>query len=120
MAASVRNEYAAHILTRYHHKLQKRMNLPTIRHPPLRSGDRPLKIGILGAGAAGLYAALMLQWLIDNVADCDITYEILEASADQKHTGGRLHTRYFTDDPTSAPDDYYVSPFLYEAIVHER
>lgn len=118
MATSVRNEYAAHILTRYHRKLQKRMALPTIRRPPLRSGDRPLNIGILGAGAAGLYAALMLQWLIDHVSDSGITYEILEASADERHTGGRLNTRYFTDDPTSAPDDYYVGPFLYKSIAH--
>ena len=43
------------------------------------------KVGILGAGAAGLYAAMILQSM-------GIDYEILEA---QNVPGGRLHTHYF-------------------------
>ncbi|KIJ28053.1 hypothetical protein M422DRAFT_83647, partial [Sphaerobolus stellatus SS14] len=43
-------------------------------------------VGILGAGAGGLYTAMMLESL-------NITYEILEAS---ERTGGRLFTHKFT------------------------
>jgi hypothetical protein len=66
----------------------------------------PLKVGIIGAGAAGLYSALLLQTL-------GIDYEILEADG---RAGGRLYTHYF-DLPAwkkSTPEDaayynYYVS-----------
>ncbi|PVF94248.1 FAD/NAD(P)-binding domain-containing protein [Serendipita vermifera] len=62
------------------------------------------KIGIIGAGAAGLYAAMILQ-------DLGIDYEILEAS---NRTGGRIFTHRFNgkagkeapiDDP--ARYDYF-------------
>lgn len=66
----------------------------------------PLKVGILGAGASGLYSALLLHSL-------GIDYEILEADC---RVGGRIYTHYF--DPKawqqSTPEDpayynYYVS-----------
>ena len=59
------------------------------------------EVGIIGAGAAGLYAAMMLQ-------DLGITYEILEAS---KRSGGRLYTHRFTPKVADSPEDhdYYVS-----------
>ncbi|CAA7261987.1 unnamed protein product [Cyclocybe aegerita] len=47
--------------------------------------DRKLKVGIIGAGVGGLYAALMLQSL-------DIPFEILERS---DRVGGRLWTKKF-------------------------
>jgi hypothetical protein len=52
-------------------------------------------VGIIGAGAAGLYTAMILQSL-------GIEYEILEADS---KVGGRLFTHQFS----SAPNDYYVS-----------
>ncbi|KAF4575443.1 hypothetical protein EYR40_004817 [Pleurotus pulmonarius] len=47
-----------------------------------------LKVGILGAGVGGLYAALILDSL-------NIKYEIIEAS---ERTGGRLYTHRFKED----------------------
>lgn len=58
------------------------------------------KVGILGAGVGGLYAALILDSL-------DIKYEIIEAS---ERTGGRLYTHRFKKPDGSDGDkyDYYV------------
>lgn len=50
-------------------------------------------VGIIGAGMAGLYTAMILKTL-------DISYEILEAS---DRIGGRVYTHRFSDDP----GDYY-------------
>ncbi|KAG9218552.1 hypothetical protein PLEOSDRAFT_1064574 [Pleurotus ostreatus PC15] len=57
------------------------------------------KVGILGAGVGGLYAALILDSL-------DIKYEIIEAS---ERTGGRLYTHRFKRPDGSDGDkyDYY-------------
>lgn len=59
------------------------------------SGDI-VPVGILGAGASGLYTALILDSL-------GIQYEILEASG---RTGGRLFTYKFQ---TGGRYDYFVS-----------
>lgn len=68
--------------------------------------DVPLKVGIIGAGAAGLYAAILLDSL-------GIDYDIHEAS---DRIGGRIFTHRFDQDAweKSTPDepdyyDYYVS-----------
>jgi NADPH-dependent 2,4-dienoyl-CoA reductase/sulfur reductase-like enzyme len=65
----------------------------------------PLKVGILGAGAAGLYAAIMLDSL-------GIDYDILEAS---DRAGGRIFTYRFNETAWAASTpadpayyDYYV------------
>jgi monoamine oxidase len=54
-----------------------------------------LKIGIIGGGVAGLYAAYILKFL-------GIDYEILEANPDR--LGGRVFTHHFTNDNKY---DYY-------------
>lgn len=62
----------------------------------------PLKVGIVGAGAAGLYAAILLDSL-------GIDYDIYEAS---DRIGGRIYTYRFSEseDPKDpAYYDYYVS-----------
>ena len=61
-----------------------------------RVGSRKPKIGIIGAGISGLYAAMILQ-------DLGVEYEILEAQP--SHIGGRLLTHHFG----GSPNDYYVS-----------
>ena len=53
------------------------------------------KVGIIGAGIGGLYAAYLLQKL-------GIDYEILEAGS---RLGGRLYTHRMGD----RPNDYYVT-----------
>ena len=61
----------------------------------------PLKVGIIGAGAAGLYSAILLDSL-------GIDYEILEANT---RIGGRIYTHRFDEEKwlASAPGepDYY-------------
>ena len=66
----------------------------------------PLKVGIIGAGATGLYAAMILESL-------NIDYEILEGS---DRIGGRMFTYRFDEAAWNAskpgePDyyNYYVS-----------
>lgn len=62
----------------------------------------PLKVGVVGAGAAGLYAAILLDSL-------GIDYDIYEAS---DRIGGRIYTYRFSEseDPEDpAYYDYYVS-----------
>lgn len=56
------------------------------------------KIGIIGAGMAGLYAALILDSLGFS------NYEILEANPDR--VGGRVFTRYFDGPPALSKWNY--------------
>ena len=70
------------------------------------SSEIPLKVGIIGAGAAGLYAALLLDSL-------GIDYDIIEAS---DRVGWKIFTHLVnaTAWANSTPDDpdyydYYVS-----------
>jgi cation diffusion facilitator CzcD-associated flavoprotein CzcO len=69
----------------------------------------PLSVGIIGAGAAGLYAAMILESL-------GIDYEILESS---QRIGGRIFTHRFDEEAWNKsmpgePDyyNYYVSVCL--------
>jgi hypothetical protein len=61
--------------------------------PPLPLG----KIGIIGAGAAGLYLAMMCDFL-------GIEYEILESS---KRVGGRVYTHKFPNSNPLITHNYY-------------
>lgn len=76
-----------------------------------RNSTAPLKVGIIGAGAAGLYSAILLQSL-------GIDYEILELT---ERIGGRIYTYRFDEtawnnSKPGEPDyyNYYVStsPYL--------
>ncbi|KZV82601.1 hypothetical protein EXIGLDRAFT_339296 [Exidia glandulosa HHB12029] len=60
----------------------------------------PVKVGIIGAGAAGLYAAMIL----DTLRDEGFEYEILEA--DPERVGGRMYTHHF-EKGAAGPNDYY-------------
>jgi len=63
-------------------------------------GDGPtstplqVKVGIVGAGAAGLFTALTLDYLNTAQKSVVFTYEILEA--DPVRSGGRLFTYHFS------------------------
>lgn len=70
---------------------------------PEKAGE--LRVAIVGAGVAGLFTALLLDWVCENVKDLKIDYDILEAS-DKTRFGGRLFTHYF-DDPPKRVHDYY-------------
>jgi hypothetical protein len=75
------------------------------KHAPM--GDQPkFKIGIIGAGAAGLFTALIFDWLHDQSIKSrepvGFNYEILEAS---ERLGGRLYTHNFSEK--TGTHEYY-------------
>lgn len=93
-------------------------NLGTAMHEAmLRNsvGDIPsknghFKVGIIGAGAAGLFTALALDWINDTIESYEhgkgklkVEYEILEAGSKER-SGGRLYTHRFSGDGLH---DYY-------------
>ncbi|OCL14974.1 hypothetical protein AOQ84DRAFT_163539 [Glonium stellatum] len=63
-----------------------------------------MKIGIIGAGVAGMFTAMILDQIKERIPGLKdvISYDILEA-AGEKRLGGRLYTHEFTDKP----HDYY-------------
>jgi monoamine oxidase len=103
---SIRDQYALEVIKRHHKKLtlptgRWKGGLPRARKPVLRGpDDGPINVGIIGAGAAGLYAALM----IDSLGDPSLTYEILDADPmKDRKGGGRLFTYHFSD----SRNDYF-------------
>lgn len=73
--------------------------------PPPELKDLP--VGILGAGCAGLYTAMILDTL-------DIKYEILEGSG--RH-GGRVLTHEFTSELRGQPYQYFVSNYTLDSFL---
>lgn len=73
---------------------------------PEKHGE--FKVGIVGAGVAGLFTALALDWINDTIeknvgpGQLNITYDILEAASEDRF-GGRLYTHHFSD----GVHDYY-------------
>ncbi len=96
---SIRDAYANKLLARKLTGVH-----PVLRRPPVRDVPSPITVGILGAGAAGLYAGM----IIDSFGqDSGIKYEILEiADGITRTVGGRLFTYKF---PDGMENDYYVS-----------
>lgn len=56
-------------------------------------------VAIVGAGAAGLFTAMILDYLNENVAGFNASYDIYEASQDSSRLGGRLFTYNFGEYP---------------------
>lgn len=114
--AGLRIAYAQHLLNKHLRKLRAKLNenvdysepLPheSLSHSaPSHGSGNPLsqvteyngRIAIVGAGATGLYLAMMLKYLnINNV-------DIYEAS---DRIGGRCYTYSFPDDK-DCPHNYY-------------
>jgi len=107
---SFHDRYAQAVIDGHHQKLIRpggpwEGELPSPRPPSDQPKAGPVNVGIIGAGAAGLYAAL----IIDSFKDSRITYDILEANPMKtRKGGGRLFTHYFTP-LDRAPYDYFVS-----------
>jgi hypothetical protein len=109
---SVRAQYAQNVILEHQVRLAKsKAGLPPLRPPRRERNGEPIRIGILGAGIAGLYAALLIDYL---GPECGITYDILEANPDR--TGGRLYTHRFSD----SPNDYFVSDSNGPCRQHQR
>ena len=98
---SVRDEYAKKILDNHH------LGMGILLPPPpvVRSSGETITVGIIGAGVAGLFTAMLLKKAIKDHG-LDIKYEILEAeTVEGGHPfGGRLWTHRFSD----SKNDYYV------------
>ena len=96
--------YGRNIIQDYHTSLKAKLALEVGQSNSFDVSDDQVrflpdkKVGILGAGIGGLYAALILDSL-------DIEYDILEASS---RAGGRIFTYQF---PGGGKYDYYVCCF---------
>jgi protoporphyrinogen oxidase len=69
---------------------------------------KEFKVGIIGAGVAGLFTAMIFDHLKDLVG-LDVDYQILEANGEER-IGGRLYSYYFPkidNQPDIGPHDYY-------------
>lgn len=71
-----------------------------------------IKVGIVGAGVAGLFTGMIIDYLNKKVPGLSIDYEILEAAGEER-LGGRLYTYKFphtdesTDESTEKNHQYY-------------
>ncbi|CAG8666424.1 12934_t:CDS:2 [Funneliformis mosseae] len=83
-------KYNAHLKSYYHYEYLKRLKDDDTNIFPRDTPTENPKICIIGAGAAGLFSALLLK----EAGIKDIT--ILEY---QDRIGGRVRTHYFTNDP---------------------
>lgn len=86
---------------------------PAPRQPPKYRDAPPggLKVCIVGAGAAGLFTGLILDYIqqaTQNNGNFQVGYDILEAAGSDR-VGGRLYTYNFQPFPDSppGPHDYY-------------
>jgi NADPH-dependent glutamate synthase beta subunit-like oxidoreductase len=104
---SIRGSYACSLIEDYQKEVARTSPegaLPRVRVPN-RPTSEPISVGIIGAGAAGLYAALLLQWLAEK-HEFKVSFTIHEANA---YIGGRLHTIKLGD----GDNNYYVCSFYY-------
>lgn len=82
----------------------EKLSLELKKRPPT-----PPKVAIVGAGVAGLFLGMMLDYLNDQIPAFNVGYEIFEAN-DSSRVGGRLFTYNFKPDPPQnpqGPHDYY-------------
>jgi len=66
------------------------------------------QVGIIGAGVAGLFTAMLFDYLNVKYPGLNVDYTIFEA--EEKRLGGRLYTYKFpkkSDQPDIGPHDYY-------------
>ncbi|KAH6612282.1 hypothetical protein B0J18DRAFT_441755 [Chaetomium sp. MPI-SDFR-AT-0129] len=69
----------------------------------------PPKVAIVGAGVAGLFLGMMLDYLNEHIPKFNVDYEIFEAN-DSSRVGGRMFTHEFKPKPPhnpQGPHDYY-------------
>lgn len=99
-AQQILSEYQAEIAESEPHPGQ----LPKLSHPARTTG---IRVGILGAGASGLYAAMIINSFKDDRITCEILESSLGEQAPQSRKGGgRLYTYHFDK---GGENDYFVS-----------
>lgn len=98
----VHDKYAERILEEYHKHVGP---VPSSIPPVPTSVGETITVGIIGAGVAGLFTAMLLEKAIKDHG-LNIKYEILEAETIEggHPVGGRLWTHRFSD----SDNDYYV------------
>ncbi|CAE6420362.1 unnamed protein product [Rhizoctonia solani] len=114
---TLRGVYAHRVLEKYHSQFRFE-EIP--EYDPDKKAPQPIasttgdvpKIGIIGAGIAGLYTALILDWL--NRDGPQFSYEILEANPDR--IGGRLYTHHFKTKNPGTYDYYDVGAMRFPSI----
>ena len=92
--------------------MEPRDQIPPIAATPDQPGkpdkERTYKVGIIGAGCAGLFTGLIFDHLKAKYK-LDVDFEILESNG-QERLGGRLYTHYFDKTEESGPTashDYF-------------
>lgn len=118
---SIPDLYAQRIIREYHEPLERLPDgIPSLSHlvsedlvhEAAKKDSKSLSIGIIGAGAAGLFIGMTLEKVntyLESVGWATIKYEILEAETTQggHPVGGRLWTHRFSN----SKNDYYVCLF---------
>lgn len=116
--ASIPDRYVQRVVQEYHDRFRRLPggipplpgpDDPSVTEDFVRKTGKPFSIGIIGAGAAGLFAGMVLERMNAHLVKSGrepIFYEILEAETpDGGHPiGGRLWTHRFSE----AENDYYV------------
>ena len=74
-------------------------------YQPSADAGVPLKVGIVGAGCAGLFTALIFDHLKEKCG-LDVDYEILESNPEER-LGGRLYSYRFENVKEKGDHDYY-------------
>ena len=82
--------------TLYHDQQDSKQKIPE---------QESFKVGIVGAGAAGLFTGMIFDHLKETY-QLDVEYEILEVSGDQR-LGGRMYSYYFTKPPPGEGNHEY-------------
>jgi NADPH-dependent 2,4-dienoyl-CoA reductase/sulfur reductase-like enzyme len=100
-----RAQYGLELIRKFQDKIHGLYSIPPVilplEHPKEKIQPR---VCIIGAGTAGLYTAMLLDWIRTHLG-VTIPYDIFEASP---RDGGRVWTHHFS----GAEFDYYVSALL--------
>jgi hypothetical protein len=77
-------------------KAAKSVTGPGVIAPPSRGELKEFKVAIVGAGVAGLFSAMLFEWLNKKIPTLKIDYDLIEAAGEER-LGGRLYTHYFSE-----------------------
>ena len=82
--------------------------------PPQDDRTEPFKVSIVGAGVAGLFTAMIFDYLNERFKT-NVEYQIIECNND-KRLGGRLYTHYFSPETDDSHDYYDVGAMRFPDI----
>ncbi len=84
--------------------------------PKISKDDRtePFKVCIIGAGVAGLFTAMIFDYLNEKY-EVNVGYEIVECNKPER-LGGRLYTHYFGEETDDSHEYYDVGAMRFPDI----